>query len=214
MLAALGAGLDIKPEQMLLEPCAAALACTQNGEREAMRVMVYDLGGATFDVTVLEQRDGEVGVRSIHGDGFLGGDNFDNTLVHWVLDQLTAKGTTIPDDENNEEHEWRRSRMLQLAENVKIRLAEQGTDKASVPVPVDFLVDDTGQRVQFRGHINREAYAALIGDNLQKTIEWCRTALAKAEMAPEDLDAILLVGGSTMGSGCRSAWPARSLNCG
>jgi actin-like ATPase involved in cell morphogenesis len=199
MLAARGAGLNLKPEQLMMEPCAAALAYTVNDQRDPLRVMSYDLGGGTFDVAVMEKIEGVIQVKKFHGDHLLGGFNFDSALVQWVLDQLKAKGKTIPYDENNEEHKGRRSRMLQVAEAVKIRLAEQKTDKVPVPVQVDFLVDDQGQRVQFRGQINREQYAALIKDELQKTIECCRAALEGAGMTAEALHTILLVGGSTKG---------------
>lgn len=199
MLAALGAGFDMRPEQLVMEPCAAALAYTVNDSRDPLRVMSYDLGGGTFDVAVMEKIGGVVQVRKFHGDHLLGGYNFDRALVQWILDELKAKGKTIPYDETNAEHVGRRSRMLQVAEAVKIRLAEQSTNKVPVPVQVDFLVDDRGQRVQFRGQINREQYAALIREELDRTIACCRAALEGAGMSPTDLHTILLVGGSTKG---------------
>ena len=197
--AAQEAGLNLTPQQLLMEPCAAALAYTVNDTRDPLRVMSYDLGGGTFDVAVMEKIGGVIQMRKFHGDPLLGGYNFDSALVEWVLAQLKAKGKVIPYDEKNEDHKGRRARMLQVAEAVKIRLAEQKTDKVPVPVQVDFLEDDHGQRVQFRGQINREQYAALIREELQKTIECCRSALEGAGMKAEDLHAILLVGGSTKG---------------
>lgn len=197
--AARDAGLNITPEQLMMEPCAAAMAYTVNDARDPLRVMTYDLGGGTFDVAVMEKIGGVIQMRKFHGDHLLGGCNFDSAFVEWILDQLKAKGKVIPYDEANEEHKGRRARMLQVAETVKIRLAEQKTDKVTVPVQVDFLVDDKGQRVQFRGQINREQYATLIKDELQKTIDCCRSALEGAGMKPEDLHTILLVGGSTKG---------------
>ncbi|MCY2924775.1 MAG: Hsp70 family protein, partial [Planctomycetota bacterium] len=197
--AAQEAGLNVTPEQLIMAPCAAALAYTLNDTRDPLRLMIYDLGGGTFDVAVMEKIDGVIQMRKFHGDHLLGGYNFDTALVQWVLDQLKAEGKAIPYDESNEEHRGRRARMLQVAETVKIRLSEQRTDKVSVPVQVDFLVDDHGQPVQFRGQINREQYAALIQEPLQKTIQCCRSALDGAGMRTEDLGAILLVGGSTKG---------------
>lgn len=197
--AAQDAGLNVTPKQMMMEPCAAALAYTLRDARDPLRVMTYDLGGGTFDVAVMEKIGGVIQMKKFGGNHLLGGYDFDSALVQWILDQLKAKGRNIPYDENNEEHKGRRARMLQIAEAVKIRLSEQRTDKASVPVQVDFLVDDQGQPVQFRGQINREQYAALVHDYLQETIRCCLSVLEGAGMTPEDLHAILLVGGSTRG---------------
>ncbi len=215
--AAIDAGLDINEAQLMLEPCAAALAYTASDTRgrapgEALRVMTYDLGGGTFDVAVMEKIEGVIQMRRFGGDHLLGGYNFDRAFIEWIIDQLKAKGKTIPYDENNEEHKGRRARMLQVAEAAKIRLSEQKVDRIQVPVSVDFLVDDQGQRVQFRGQINREQYAALIRDELRKTLDCCWTALENAgggievtvdqqtgKKQVKGLDAILLVGGSTKG---------------
>ncbi|MGO8757440.1 MAG: Hsp70 family protein [Terracidiphilus sp.] len=197
--AAQDAGLNVTPKQMMMEPCAAALAYTLNDTRDPLRVMTYDLGGGTFDVAVMEKIGGVIQMKKFDGDHLLGGYDFDSALVQWILDQLKEKGKIIPYDPDNEEHKGRRARMLQIAEAVKIRLAEQRTDKATVPVQVDFLVDNQGQRVQFRGQINREQYAALVQDRLRDTIKCCRNALEGAGIGAEDLHAILLVGGSTRG---------------
>lgn len=209
--AAENAGLSMTADQLMMEPCAAALAYTANDKRDPLRVMSYDLGGGTFDVAVMEKIEGVIQMRKFHGDPLLGGYNFDSALVQWILNELKAKGRIIPYDENNEEHKGRRARMLQVAEAVKIRLAEQKTNKVPVPVQVDFLLDDQGQRVQFRGQINREQYATLIQEEMRKTIDCCWAALESAggdirvevddagKKKAEGLDAILLVGGSTKG---------------
>ena len=203
--AAQAAGLGITPEQLMMEPCAAAMAYTVNDTRDPLRVMTYDLGGGTFDVAVMEKIQGVIRVKKFHGNHLLGGYDFDKALVQWILDELKAAGKTIPYDESNEEHRGRRARMLQVAETVKIRLSEQKTDKIPVTVQVDFLVDDQGQKVQFRKPITREQYAALIQDKLKSTIECCLSALEGAEMKPEDLHTILLVGGSTHGKWVKDA---------
>lgn len=161
--------------------------------------MIYDLGGGTFDVAVMEKRGGIIQMQKFNGDLLLGGNTFDNAFVQWILDQLKAKGICILYDENNEAHRARRARMLQVAETVKIKLSEQKLDNLTVPVQVNLLVDDKGAQVQFRGQFNREQYAALIQEEVQKTIWCCRNALDGAEMKVADLHAILLVGGSTRG---------------
>jgi len=202
--AAIDAGLGITPDQMMMEPCAAALAFTINDPRgvkpgDPLRVLTYDLGGGTFDVAVMEKIEGVIQMRKFDGDHLLGGVDFDKALVQWVLDQLKAQGRMIPFDEKNPDHLGRRARMLQTAETIKIKLSEQRTPKVKVPVKVDFLVDDKGQRVQFSGSLNQEEYAALIKDELDRTMVCCRRALAEAGWKPEDLHVVLLVGGSTYG---------------
>ncbi len=204
-LAAIDAGLNVTPQQMMMEPCAAALAYTQSDNRDPLRVMTYDLGGGTFDVAVMEKRLGVITMKKFDGDHLLGGYNFDRALVKWVLDQLKAQGRVIPYDETNEDHRGRRSRMLQVAEAVKIRLTEQRTAKVAVPVKVDFLEDDQGKPVQFLGRITREEYAALIKDELEETLKCCRRALGAANMTSAELDAVLLVGGSTYGQWVQDA---------
>ena len=211
------AGLNLSPEQLLMDPCAAVMAYLANDQRDPLRLMIYDLGGGTFDVAVIEKMEGVVQIRAINGDHLLGGYNFDGVLAQWILDQLKAKSKTIPFDDNNEEHRGRRARMLQVAEAVKIRLSEQKTDSVFCPVQLDFLVDDQGQRVQFRGQINREQFAALIMPELQKTIACCWAALESAgggievevdengKKRVKGLDAILLVGGSTNGKWVKDA---------
>lgn len=197
--AAQAAGFEMDPAQMMMEPAAAALAFTQNDERDPLRVLTYDLGGGTFDVTVLEKRQGVITMKSFDGNPRLGGYNFDRALVQWVLSELGKQGRIIPYDETNEEDRGRHARLLQVAEEIKIRLSEQRTPKAPVPVKIDFLVDDQGKRVQFVSKITREQFTGLIKESLDETIECCRRALAGAGMGLEELDAVLLVGGSTYG---------------
>ncbi len=205
--AAIAAGFDMsRPEQMLMEPAAAALAYVRNDPRDPLRVMTYDLGGGTFDVTVLERNQGVISMKSFDGNPLLGGYNFDRALVQWILDRLAKAGRVVPYDENNPEDRARRDRLLQLAESVKERLTEQRSNKVYVTISArDILVDSNGAKIQIQERINREEYAALIKDHIQETIERCQTALAKAEMQPQDLDAILLVGGSTYGQWIQEA---------
>jgi molecular chaperone DnaK len=192
------------PQQMLMDPVAATLACTSQEPRginpgDSLRLLIYDLGGATFDVAVVEKNENVIQVKSFDGDHRLGGSNFDGALVQWILDQLKAQSIVIPTDDKNEDQKGYRTRLLQVAESVKIKLTDQRTPKVKVPVKVDFLFDDEGQPLQFRGSINQEEYAALIQEDLRKTIACCRRALATANLAPADLHAVLLVGESSYG---------------
>jgi hypothetical protein len=169
--------------------------------------MTYDLGGGTFDVTVLERRQGVTTIKAFDGDHLLGGYNFDDDLVEWILGKLAEAGRVIPYDENSPQDRGRRARMLQLAEGVKLKLARQRTDRIAVPIgATDILVDAQGRPVQFLEKISGQQYAALIKEHLDKTIQCCHHALAKANVEVKDLDAILLVGGSTY-----APWVAKAV---
>jgi hypothetical protein len=184
--AAVDAGYDMShPGQMMMEPAAAALSYTLNDERDPLTVMTYDLGGGTFDVTVLEKREGLITMRAFDGGHLLGGYNLDRAFVRWLLEDLAAKGRVIPYDETNEEDRGRRARLLHVAENVKMRLAEQKNAKTQVPVKVDFLVDAEGRPVQFMGRINREQYTELVREEMAVTVACCRRALAQREKIKE-----------------------------
>jgi len=202
--AAKDAGFEITAVQMMMEPCAAAMAFTINDPRgiepgDALRVMTYDLGGGTFDVAMMEKIGGLIVMKKFEGDPLLGGCNFDKALVQWILDQLNAQGRKIPFDENNPDHTGRRARLLQVAESFKIKLSESRTSKVKVTVRLDFLNDDEGKRVQFSASMNREEYAALIREPLMETILCCQRALDAVGWKPESLGTVLLVGGSTYG---------------
>lgn len=199
--AAINAGIDMSlPEQVMMEPAAAALAYLFSVEQDPIKVMTYDLGGGTFDVTILERNEGVITMRAFDGNPLLGGYNFDRALVQWMLDKASAGGRTIPYDIENPEDRGRRARLLMIAENIKIKLSEQRSGKVPVPVRApDVLVDDTGKTVPIQERITRDEFKALIKDELEETIACCHRALGKANIEPEDLDMILLVGGSTFG---------------
>jgi len=199
--AAIEAGFDMTlPEQMMMEPAAAALAYTMGVEKDPLKVITYDLGGGAFDVAVLERNQGVITIKAFDGDHLLGGYNFDRALVEWILERLQEKGRVIPYNENDPEDRGRRGRLLQLAESVKIRLFEQRNGKVFVDIEApDILVDVNGKKVQILERINREQYAELIKEHLEKTIRCCRSALHKAGLTPEEIDGLLLIGGSTYG---------------
>lgn len=199
--AAIDAGFEMSSrEQMLMEPTAAALAYTLEDPRDPLRIMTYDLGGGTFDVTILEREQGVVTMKSFDGDHLLGGYNFDRELVQWILGRLRSSGRKIPFDPESSKDQARWSRLLMLAESVKVRLSNQPVP--TMPVPIrdpDCLVDETGNPVQIMTEITRPKYQELIQEHLDRTIECCRQALAAARLEVSQLDTILLVGGSTYG---------------
>ncbi len=199
--AAIAAGFDMSlGEQMMMEPAAAALAYTKEVEQDPLLVLTYDLGGGTFDVTVLERNQGVITMRAFDGDHLLGGYNFDRALVQWMVERLADKGRHIEFDEHDPSDRGRRARLLNLAEQVKIRLTEARGPRVAVHVRApDVLVDTAGKKVSILEEITREQYAALIQEDLDKTIQCCRSALAKAGLTPNELHTVLLVGGSSYG---------------
>lgn len=206
--AAVQAGFDMScDEQLMMEPCAAALAFTRNETKDPLRIMTYDLGGGTFDVTILERKDGVITMKSFDGDHLLGGYDFDRDLAQWIRNQIKSKGRSLPAPDSSAEEAGRYARLLQLAENVKIQLTEQTSAKTSVQITGNFLVDTAGKPISISERITREKYAALIKERIDKTISHCHRALEKASLKPEQLDRLILVGGSTYGQ-----WIVEAVN--
>ena len=188
----------------MMEPVAAAFAYISSDPREDITALTYDLGGGTFDVTVLERRDGIIMMKAFDGNHLLGGYNFDKRFVAWLLgrvkDRLKDSGRTFVLDENNESDQSSWSQLLQLAERVKQDLVLKPTAKVATPIKGNNILHDTdGKPIPIIDKINREEYTALIQDLLDDTIEKSRQAMNKAEIKDEDLDVIVLVGGSSYG---------------
>ncbi len=205
--AASEAGFDMSlPEQMLMEPVAAALAYTRSDGRDPLRILTYDLGGGTFDVTYLERSSGVIDMRAFDGDHLLGGYNFDRELVHWLRKRIAARGRRISLDEDDPVDRGRLAQLLRLAENVKIALSQAATDTTMVDFRVrGILVDTDGKDVQVNERLSRAEFVQMIKPSLDRTLECCRQALQKAKVKPEEVDEILLVGGSTYGPWVKTA---------
>jgi len=212
--AAIEAGIDMSlHEQMVMEPVTAALAYTRADTRDPLRIMTYDLGGGTFDVTCLERRGGVISVRAFDGDPLLGGYNFDRELANWVLARLRAKGREVVLREDDPEDRGRYARLLRLAEDVKKRLSHAAGDDDKVEVKAqNLLLDTAGRRISILERISRREFVEMIRPYLDTTVECCRRALKKADVTPEELNEVLLVGGSTYGpwvqQAIRDAFPA------
>jgi molecular chaperone DnaK (HSP70) len=202
------AGFDMSlPEQMLMEPLAAALSYARTDKRDPLRILTYDLGGGTFDVTYLERREGVIDMRAFDGNHLLGGYNFDRELAHWIRRRLSERGRHIVLDENNPDDRGRLNRLLRLAESVKIKLSNARTDSEMIEIRArDILVDTDGKPVQINERISREQYVSLIRSHLEEAAQCCTRALKKANVTPDDVHEVLLVGGSTYGP-----WVAESL---
>jgi molecular chaperone DnaK (HSP70) len=205
--AAVEAGFDMSlPQQMLMEPVAAALSFTRADQRDPLRILTFDMGGGTLDVTYLERRAGVIDMRAFDGDPLLGGYNFDRELVHWIRGQLERRGRRIELDEKSAVDRGRLMRLLRLAERVKIDLANARTDQVPVEVRArDVLVDTEGRPVQINERISREQFVALIQHHIDHAVGCCTRVLEKAKMNADEIHEILLVGGSSYGPWVREA---------
>jgi len=164
-------------ERILNEPTAAALAYGLDKLGERSRVAVYDLGGGTFDLTLLEMQEGVFQVLSTRGDTRLGGDDFDRALVERVL--AGREGLSAVDE----------ARLREEAERVKRVLSERESAEFRVP----FMEGGAGVEREF----GRGEFEALLQPFVERTLRCCREALADAGVAADELDAVVLVGGST-----------------
>jgi molecular chaperone DnaK len=180
------AGLEVK--RIINEPTAAALAYGLDKDKKDEKIAVYDLGGGTFDVSILELGDGVFEVKSTNGDTHLGGADFDRVLVNYFLEEFKKQsGVDITDD---------RSAMQRLrdeAEKAKIELST--TNEVTVNVP--FLTATADGPVHFETKLTRAKLESLIGDLIDKTAEPCEKALKDAGLKITDINAIVLVGGMT-----------------
>ena len=182
------AGLVV--ERIINEPTAAALAYGYaRGEDEHLRLMVYDLGGGTFDVSIIELSQGVVDVLATAGDNHLGGDDFDERIATVLADEFLDEH----DIDLRENHQaW--ARVLRASEDAKIRLS----DAPVADVDLDYLaVDDDGTPFHLRRELERGEFGDLIADLLERTGEMMARALEDAGLAAQAIDRVLLVGGST-----------------
>ena len=185
--------------ELLHEPVAAAVYYSWKNNISDGTFLVYDLGGGTFDVSVLRRTAGEFEVLGISGDNFLGGDDFDRLLANWIRERLIEDDYVLDlNVERDPEDALRFSGLVTLAEQVKkgltsspeYQLRDQNT-----------LKDQNGDRVIIDLAISREVFETLIRNHIERTIPLCWTALAKAfqkaNITLKDIDHICLVGGST-----------------
>jgi molecular chaperone DnaK (HSP70) len=179
------AGLDIV--RMINEPTAAALAYDAN-QSEPKHVLVYDLGGGTFDVSVVNIDSGVVEVLSSHGDNHLGGDDFDQQIIEYLLDHLQ---TTY--DVNARTHSKAMARLTRTAENAKFLLSDQ----PYVQIDEEYLLEHEGSAIHLSVELSRVEYEEMIVDYINATMDAVHIALKGAKFTNSDIDEIILVGGST-----------------
>ncbi len=178
----------LKVSRIINEPTAASLAYGLDKMDRDMKVAVFDLGGGTFDISVLELGDGVFEVKSTNGDTHLGGDDFDDAIINWLADEFIK-------DENIDlrKDPMALQRLKDAAEKAKIELSSSTSTEINLPyiMPVD------GIPKHLVRSLSRAQFEQLSDTLIQRTLEPCKAALRDAGMSPSDIDEVILVGGST-----------------
>ncbi|MDD6253915.1 MAG: molecular chaperone DnaK [Candidatus Cryptobacteroides sp.] len=181
------AGLDVK--RIINEPTAAALAYGLDKKNKNMKVAVFDLGGGTFDISIMELGDGVFEVKSTNGDTHLGGDDFDHKVIEWLAQEFASEngGADLRKDP------MALQRLKDAAEKAKIELSNQTSTEINLPyiMPVD------GVPKHLVKTLTRAKFEQLCDDLFQRTIVPCRKALEDAHLSASQIDEVLLVGGSS-----------------
>jgi molecular chaperone DnaK len=180
------AGLDVK--RIINEPTAAALAYGLDKKNKDMRIAVYDLGGGTFDISVLELGDGVFEVKSTNGDVHLGGDDFDMRIMNWLADEF----------KNEENVDLRKDpmalqRLKEASEKAKIELSSSQETEINLP----YITSVDGVPKHLVKKISRSKFEQLVDDLVRRTLEPCRKAVEDAGVNVSQIDEVILVGGST-----------------
>ncbi len=175
-------------ERILNEPTAAALAYGLDRTGEDQIIAVYDLGGGTFDVSIVQMNQGVMEVLASHGDTQLGGDDFDELLMEYLAERFEQEHHVDPRSDIRA-----RARLLRAAEQAKITLSSQPFAR----IREEYLLEVEGRPLHFDLEIERGEFEDLIGDRIQDTLKAFDQALADAGLKKLDLDHVLFVGGST-----------------
>jgi molecular chaperone DnaK len=179
------AGLEVK--RIINEPTAAALAYGLDKKKDE-KVAVYDLGGGTFDISILELGDGVFEVKSTNGDTHLGGDDFDQHLIEWLAEEFKKdQGVDLSTDTAALQ------RLKEEAEKAKIELSSQVETEINIP----FITADANGPKHLNIKLTRAKLEDLVGDLVEKTIEPVKKALKDAGLETKDIDEVILVGGMT-----------------
>lgn len=180
------AGLEVL--RIINEPTAAALAYGLDKQDEEHQVLVFDLGGGTFDVSVMQLGDGVFEVKATSGNNHLGGDDFDNVIVRWMIEEFKEQeGIDIGADK------MALQRLREAAEKAKIELSSMLNTSINLPF---ITADETGPK-HLEMELSRAKFEELASDLIKGTVEPVKQALKDCELKPDDIDRILLVGGST-----------------
>ncbi len=180
------AGLEVK--RIINEPTAASLAYGLDKKSSDIKVAVFDLGGGTFDISILELGDGVFEVKSTNGDTHLGGDDFDHVIIDWLAEEFKKdEGIDLKKDP------MALQRLKEAAEKAKIELSSSTSTEINLPyiMPVDGIPKHLVKT------LTRAKFEALADELIQKTVEPCKKALKDAGMQASDINEVILVGGST-----------------
>jgi len=177
----------LKVERIINEPTAAALAYGL-GKADVERIAVYDLGGGTFDISILEMNDGVFEVLSTSGNTFLGGEDFDERIMSWMASQfLEDTGIDLRQDR------LALQRLKEVAERAKCDLST--ADETAINLP--FIAADATGPKHFNKTLTRAQFEELVSDLVEQTVEPCQSALNDAKLQPSDVHKVILVGGQT-----------------
>ncbi|ABC63303.1 molecular chaperone DnaK [Erythrobacter litoralis] len=183
------AGLEVL--RIINEPTAAALAYGMDKD-EGKTIAVYDLGGGTFDVSILEIGDGVFEVKSTNGDTFLGGEDFDNAIVEYLADQFKSK-----ENMDLRTDKLALQRLKEAAEKAKIELSSSQSTEVNLPFITARMEGGSSTPLHLVETISRSKLEQLVGDLIERTLEPCKKALADAGLEKGGIDEVILVGGMT-----------------
>lgn len=179
------AGLNV--DRIINEPTAAALAYGF-GKNKSEKIAIYDLGGGTFDISILEINDGVFEVLSTSGNTFLGGEDFDQRVINWLVDQFKEEnGIDLKEDR------LALQRLKEAAERAKCELSSVSETNINLPF---IAADDSGPK-HINTNLTRDEFEELVKDLAESSVEPCQKALWDAKLEPEDIDKVILVGGQT-----------------
>jgi len=179
------AGLEVL--RIVNDPTAAALAYGLDKKKDET-IAVYDFGGGTFDISILEVGEGVVEVKSTNGDTHLGGDNIDQRIIDWIVDEfIKDQGIDLSKDK------MALQRLKEAAEKAKMELSSTLESEINLP----FITADASGPKHLTMKLTRAKFEQLAEDIFQKSVQPCKQALADAGVKPEDIDEVVLVGGST-----------------
>ncbi|MEA5044438.1 MAG: molecular chaperone DnaK [Petrimonas sp.] len=180
------AGLNVR--RIVNEPTAAALAYGLDKQNKDSKIAVFDLGGGTFDISILELGDGVFEVKSTNGDTHLGGDDFDHRIIDWLAEEfLKDEGLDLRKDP------MALQRLKEAAEKAKIELSSTASTEINLP----YIMPVNGIPKHLVKTLTRAKFEQLIDDLLQKCVNPCQTAMKDAGLTNSDIDEVILVGGST-----------------
>jgi molecular chaperone DnaK len=180
------AGLDVK--RIINEPTAAALAYGLDKKHKDMKIAVFDLGGGTFDISILELGDGVFEVKSTDGDIHLGGDDFDQVIINWLADEFQKdEGVDLRKDP------MALQRLKEAAEKAKIELSSSMVTDINLP----YIMPVNGVPKHLVRTLSRSKFEQMADSLVQRTLEPCRRALKNSGLDLKDIDEVILVGGST-----------------